>query len=45
MIDSMWGTVIGKDVLEAQVPWQQAYSNTIDAKAEYKINEATQKLL
>lgn len=34
------GTVIGKDVLEAQVLWQLAYSNTIDAKAEYKINEA-----
>ncbi|MFN7013186.1 MAG: TolC family protein [Bacteroidia bacterium] len=34
------GTVIGKDVLEAQVIWQQAYSNTIDAKVEYKINEA-----
>lgn len=37
------GTVIGKDVLEAQVLWQQAYSNTIDAKAEYKINEAKYK--
>lgn len=37
------GTVIGKDVLEAQVLWQQAYSNTIDTKAEYKINEAKYK--
>ena len=37
------GTVIGKDVLEAQVLWQQAYSNTIDAKVEYKINEAKYK--
>lgn len=37
------GTVIGKDVLEAQTLWQQAYSNTIDAKAEYKINEAKYK--
>ena len=34
------GTVIGEDVLEAQVLWQQAYSNLINAKAEYMINEA-----
>ena len=34
------GTVIGKDVLEAQVLWQQAYSEVIDAKAMYKISEA-----
>lgn len=37
------GTVAGKDVLEAQVIWQQAYTNTIDAKVEYKINEAYYK--
>lgn len=37
------GTVAGKEVLEAQVIWQQAYSNTIDAKVEYKINEAYYK--
>lgn len=34
------GTVVGKDVLEAQAIWQQAYSSLIDAKVEYKINEA-----
>jgi outer membrane protein TolC len=34
------GTITGKDVLEAQTIWQQAYSNIIDAKVEYKINEA-----
>ncbi len=34
------GTIIGKDVLEAQTIWQQAYSNIIDAKVEYKISEA-----
>lgn len=37
------GTVLGKDVLEAQVLWQQAYSNLIDAKAGYRINEARYK--
>lgn len=37
------GTVIGKDVLEAQVLWQQAFSNTIDAKVEFKINEVRYK--
>ena len=37
------GTVIGKDVLEAQVLWQQAYSGVIDAKAMYKISEANYK--
>ena len=34
------GTVIGKDVLEAQVLWQQAYSDIIDAKAGYRIAAA-----
>jgi len=34
------GTVTGQDVLEAQTLWQQANSNIIDAKIEYKINEA-----
>ena len=34
------GTITGKDVLEAQTIWQQAYSNLIDAKVEYKVNEA-----
>lgn len=34
------GTIIGKDVLEAQVIWQDAYSNTIDAKVEYKVSVA-----
>jgi outer membrane protein len=33
------GTIVGKDVQEAQVIWQQAYSSLIDAKVEYKINE------
>ncbi|BAV04484.1 Outer membrane protein TolC [Filimonas lacunae] len=35
------GTIIGKDVLEAQTLWQQAYSDMIDAKVAYKISEAT----
>ena len=35
------GTVTGQDVLEAQTLWQQANSNVIDAKVEYKISEAT----
>lgn len=34
------GTVVGKDVLEAQAIWQQAYSSLIDAKVECKINNA-----
>ena len=34
------GTITGQDVLEAQTLWQQANSNIIDAKVEYKINEA-----
>lgn len=37
------GTITGKDVLEAQAIWQQSYSNIIDAKVEYKINEAGYK--
>ncbi len=37
------GTITGKDVLEAQTIWQQAYSNIIDAKVEYKISEANLK--
>jgi outer membrane protein TolC len=34
------GTITGKDVLEAQSLWQQAYSDIIDAKVAYKISEA-----
>lgn len=34
------GTIVGKDVLDAQTIWQQAYSNIIEAKVEYRINEA-----
>ena len=34
------GTVTGQDVLEAQTLWQQAKSTVIDAKVEYKTNEA-----
>jgi outer membrane protein TolC len=37
------GTIVGKDVLEAQLIWQQAYTNLIDAKINYKINEANYK--
>lgn len=37
------GTVTGKDVLEAQVLWQQAYSEHIDADAAYKITKARYK--
>ncbi|MFC6268162.1 TolC family protein [Frigoriflavimonas asaccharolytica] len=37
------GTVIGKDVLEAQVLWQTAFSDVIDAKASFKISEANYK--
>jgi outer membrane protein len=34
------GTIVGKDVLEAQTIWQQASSDLINAKVEYKVNEA-----
>jgi len=34
------GTITGQDVLEAETIWQQAYSNIIDAKTAYRINEA-----
>ncbi len=34
------GTIAGKDVLEAQVLWQQTYSDLIDARVAYKINTA-----
>lgn len=34
------GTITGQDVLEAQTIWQQAFSNIIDAKTAYRINEA-----
>ena len=37
------GTITGKDVLEAQVIWQQAYSSHIDAKVEYKVSLANYK--
>jgi outer membrane protein TolC len=37
------GTITGKDVLEAQSLWQQAYSDIIDAKVAYKISEAALK--
>lgn len=37
------GTVIGQDVLEAQVLWQQALSNIIDAKTAYKLKESRYK--
>lgn len=37
------GTVLGEDVLEAQVLWQRAYADVIDAKAGYKIMEAKYK--
>ena len=33
------GTIVPKDVQEAQVIWQEAYSDLIDAKVEYKVNE------
>lgn len=33
------GTIVGKDVEEAQVLWEQAYSSLIDAKVQYKIQE------
>jgi outer membrane protein len=34
------GTIVGKDVLDAQTIWQEAYSNIIEARVEYRINEA-----
>jgi outer membrane protein len=34
------GTILSKDVLEAQNIWEQANSDLIDAKMEYKIDEA-----
>ncbi|WP_177199833.1 TolC family protein [Flexibacter flexilis] len=37
------GTVVGKDVQEAQAIWQQAYSKLIDAKIDFKINEVSYK--
>jgi outer membrane protein TolC len=37
------GTITGKDVLEAQVIWQQAYTSHIDAKVEYKVSLANYK--
>lgn len=37
------GTITGKDVLEGQVLWQEAYAKMIDAKASLKINEAKYK--
>jgi outer membrane protein TolC len=37
------GTIVGKDLLEAQTVWEQANSNLIDAKVEYRINEAALK--
>ncbi|UII27525.1 TolC family protein [Fulvivirga maritima] len=35
------GTITGKDVLEGQVLWQEAYAQVIDAKTSLKINEAS----
>ncbi|AJA67362.1 Outer membrane protein [Myroides sp. A21] len=37
------GTVLGEDVLKAQVLWQKAYADVIDAKANNKIMEAKYK--
>ncbi|MFA6059105.1 MAG: TolC family protein [Taibaiella sp.] len=37
------GTIVGKDVLEAQAIWQQAYDSLIDAKVGYKISLAVYK--
>ena len=34
------GTIVGKDVLDAQTIWQQAFSNVIESKVAYKIGEA-----
>lgn len=37
------GTVLGEEVLKAQVLWQKAYADVIDAKANNKIMEAKYK--
>jgi outer membrane protein len=37
------GTIVGKDVLDAQTIWQQAYSSVIESKVAYKIAEANLK--
>ncbi|MCI9845575.1 TolC family protein [Flavobacterium pectinovorum] len=37
------GTVLGEDVLEAQVLWQKAYSDLIDSKTGCRIAEAAYK--
>ena len=37
------GTIVGKDVLDAQTIWQQAYSNVIESKVGYKIAETNLK--
>jgi outer membrane protein TolC len=37
------GTIVGKDVLDAQTIWQQAYSNVIESKVGYRIAEANLK--
>jgi outer membrane protein len=37
------GTIVGKDVLDAQTIWQQAYSSVIESKVGYKIAEANLK--
>lgn len=37
------GTIVAKDVLEAQTIWERAVTNIIDAKIEYKISEAALK--
>ncbi|MFT3827825.1 MAG: TolC family protein [Chitinophagaceae bacterium] len=37
------GTIVGKDVLEAQLIWQQAVTAIIDAKVAYRISEAALK--
>jgi outer membrane protein len=37
------GTVVGKDLQEAQAIWQEAYSKLIDAKVEFKISEVSYK--
>lgn len=34
------GTIVGKDVQEAQALWQQAYSQVIDARIAYTLNTA-----
>ncbi|SHG94855.1 Outer membrane protein TolC [Chryseolinea serpens] len=37
------GTIVGKDVLDAQTIWQQAYSSVIESKVGYRIAEANLK--